>query len=73
LSAVDVQEIPTRWGPMSRHSWRDVGILKTDTCKRIRAALPGPFTRLESVDETELTTSADASTAEDYMDLDGKQ
>src|SRR5258708_18013122 len=28
---------------------------KTDTCKRIRGTVPGPFTRLESVDETKLT------------------
>jgi hypothetical protein len=45
---------------------------KTDTCKRIRALLPGPFARLESVDGTKLTVAADASSAQDYMDLDGR-
>ena len=45
---------------------------KTDTCKRIRALLPGPFARLESVDGTKLTAAADASSAQDYMDLDGR-
>lgn len=44
---------------------------KTDRCKRIRALLPGSFARLESVDGTKLTP-ADASSAQDYMDLDGK-
>jgi hypothetical protein len=45
---------------------------KTDTCKRIRALLPGPFARLESVDGTKLTAAADVSSAQDYMDLDGR-
>jgi len=45
---------------------------KTDTCKRIRALLPGPFARLESVDGTKLTVAADASSAQDYRDLDGR-
>jgi hypothetical protein len=45
---------------------------KTDTCKRIRALLPGPFVRLESVDGTKLTAAADVSSAQDYMDLDGR-
>ena len=45
---------------------------KTDTCKRIRALLPGPFARLESFDGTKLTAAADASSAPDYMDLDGR-
>jgi len=45
---------------------------KTDTCKRIRPLLPGPFARLESVDGTKLTAAADVSSAQDYMDLDGR-
>jgi hypothetical protein len=45
---------------------------KTDTCKRIGALLPGPFARLESVDGTKLTAAADASSVQDYMDLDGR-
>lgn len=45
---------------------------KTDTCKRIRALLPGPFARLESLDGTKLAAAADASSTQDYMDLDGR-
>jgi len=45
---------------------------KTDTCKRIRALLPGPFARVESFDGTRLAAAADASSAPDYMDLDGR-
>jgi hypothetical protein len=45
---------------------------KTDTCKRIRVLVPGPFARLESVDETKLAAATDVSSAQDYMDLDGR-
>jgi hypothetical protein len=45
---------------------------KTDTCKRIREHLPGPFARLHSTDEKTITAAPDDPSAKDYIDLDGR-
>jgi hypothetical protein len=45
---------------------------KTDTCKRLRLALPGPFARLDASDATQITSPADQSSMQDFIDLDGR-
>ena len=43
---------------------------KTKTCQRIRAAFPGPFTRLDSIVAASIVSAPDATTVRDYIDID---
>jgi hypothetical protein len=45
---------------------------KTETCKRIRTAFPGPFDRLCSTDKKTITAVPNGLSAQDYIDLDGR-